>query len=1228
MDEKTDDDSSIVVLRPKKFFGLTGPIQDSISYISDTRILYSVGHHVVLYDTESKATDFFDNTSSVRKIHALTVSSGCDFVAIAERIYSSSGLTSCISVYSVRTKARAKTMTVPSNNDVISLSFSIDSKLLMTLENNSTLSCWKWSNAKCLASTVCPSGGSRIRVCPVDKSIITVSGHRCLRIWSFTEMDLKAGQLLPNTKELEHFVDHIWTLKHLIAVTETGLVYIFSQTGGALSIEMTHVSLNCPLDEGIRVSSLNIYRRGFVLGANEGVLCLYDASDDPAEPYSLIRSFSIGQDTTIDCVVSYPDSDNVLICTKELSVLTLSVTKPSDECLSVLGGNHHGKVLGISTCIQRHIVASCSSNQTIRLWNYKTMECELLFRTLEEPTCVALHPTGFQLLVGGNERLRLYSVMHDELRLLQELSVKHCVDVKYAHGGQYFACAAGINVIVYTSYTCDLLYTLSCHIAAVRRIVWSMDDSILYSAGHDGCITQWNISTGTRNEQQYHILKQCKYQAVVIEQKDPNHIVVAGTDGKIRQLQYGEVTNEFEIGIPNVFITDLALSFDQKYLFAASNIGTILLYKWPLADVHIAEYGVHSDSISNLLVTFSGDCLLSSSEDGSIGIFYPTTSVIHDGISNEAVLIVREDIEELKTTLLDMQMKYEQIKSDNEYALHRQETEWIERLRLAKEEGEKLAIVERRRHDDLQHRYEQMIRSHADEIGQKDEGHVSITQELENQYEHKLSAEMSRYDALAEEMEGMRQRCETLLETQEKHHVGLLTQERKVFEQTITSQTSTIRELNQDLKYNEIKFEEILTQQESEYEMELKKVKEQSEVALEEERENTSLKEGQLTSLINKYEALKKKMQEMKANAYSRDVLLATEKEKVTKLQETVLHFEKHIDEREVTLADKEKNILRLRASNRTLDNFRFVLDHRVQQLQTEKGPIQHHVKQMEELIRDMHEELMQEFQRKTQIQGDLASKDLKIRFLSNEVKTLRHKTRETEHSMSQLTRELSRIVQLNHPKDIEEATRSLYHVYVKGEAQSNEQLNEEGQVVTEATRQVEGMHKALDSLKATFKSHKIDAEKQKRTFVSQNSVLISECNDLRKENRQLKMELEKANNNRPISRAMSKTRSQTPFLQRKRLLHTSASTSRIYDSTATQRTVSTASRLIPLRKEAFHQPRIIKGSTVSYGKMAAGEFVSEKQEMEDQYSDRILKQKQEIQTLRGQLNDIIDPKY
>ena len=46
----------------------------------------------------------------------------------------------------------------------------------------------------------------------------------------------------------------------------------------------------------------------------------------------------------------------------------------------------------------------------------------------------------------------------------------------------------------------------------------------------------------------------------------------------------------------------------------------------------------------------------------------------------------------------------------------------------------------------------------------------------------------------------------------------------------------------------------------------------------------------------------------------------------------------KSLDSRDDDLLSKQKDLLALRASNRTLENFKMVMDHRLQQLMAERG--------------------------------------------------------------------------------------------------------------------------------------------------------------------------------------------------------------------------------------------------------------------------------------------------
>ena len=139
------------------------------------------------------------------------------------------------------------------------------------------------------------------------------------------------------------------------------------------------------------------------------------------------------------------------------------------------------------------------------------------------------------------------------------------------------------------------------------------------------------------------------------------------------------------------------------------------------------------------------------------------------------------------------------------------------------------------------------------------------------------------------------------------------------------------------------------------------------------ERENISKLRTLVQTKNTKLDQLKKKLVELSMASKARATLLNNEKNEKKKLLETIEHYKKNLAEREEVVAEKEKIIMELRSKTRTLENFRFVLDYRLQQLSAERGPITSHIEGLERHISTMYEELVEEFEKK---KGDKIEKE------------------------------------------------------------------------------------------------------------------------------------------------------------------------------------------------------------------------------------------------------------
>ena len=301
-------------------------------------------------------------------------------------------------------------------------------------------------------------------------------------------------------------------------------------------------------------------------------------------------------------------------------------------------------------------------------------------------------------------------------------------------------------------------------------------------------------------------------------------------------------------------------------------------------------------------------------------------------------------------------------------------------------------------------------------------------------YEHKLAEQVDRYDSLSEDMELLRQKCKGLLAAEREDFTKQLndikyqarTREKKLHMEN--------RRLADERVSEEGSFKEILSQQEEEYEDELRQLISAAENELVNERE-TITKLRTLVQMKNtKVDQLKKKLVELSSIFKARQGVLDQERRENEKLMETITHYKKNLQEREDALAEKERVILELRNTTRTLENFRYVLDHRLKQLSMERDPIRSHIEGLEAHIGAMYEELVDEFETKNQAADVITKKDRHIHELTAEVSRLKNVTSHQEILVEGFQRELGNIAtSAIAGKELEEAVRAMYKRFVLG---------------------------------------------------------------------------------------------------------------------------------------------------------------------------------------------------
>jgi WD40 repeat protein len=108
-------------------------------------------------------------------------------------------------------------------------------------------------------------------------------------------------------------------------------------------------------------------------------------------------------------------SEDTLACyTNDRQLITLSLTgletfkENSDNFKRLCGGFHSEAVTGVDVCLRKPIVATSSIDRSVRLWNFVDKSCEVVKSFLDEVLSIAIHPSGFHVLLGFSDKLRLY----------------------------------------------------------------------------------------------------------------------------------------------------------------------------------------------------------------------------------------------------------------------------------------------------------------------------------------------------------------------------------------------------------------------------------------------------------------------------------------------------------------------------------------------------------------------------------------------------------------------------------------------------------------------------------------------------------------------------------------------------------------------------------------------------------------------------------------------------
>ncbi|NWU97125.1 CFA57 protein, partial [Upupa epops] len=1088
---------------------------------------------------------FIPGTEKGRGVQALAVSPDRRYLAVSEGVPERPLLI----VYELAEQPARRRRALAAR-EAVSLAFSPSGQYLAVATGfpEPHLSYWLWEKQRLLAEVRVEAPGSeacQVSFNPQDDAQICITGNGFFKLFKYSERTFKQVNL--EKGEPQNYLCHAWLSKQeVICGTDTGKLVLFetgelqwearveyknlpreleedatmkeSESSSDVSSELAFEDNSCQQDPLPRIPAIAAYSKGFACSSTPGVVLLFKKTQKkegyeegqeiwlPQDQFSNEPKKSSRQD--IICICISPSEETMVVNTNKnqlymFTMVSIDLMKGKAAYFVYLDFPlHSASITGLDICIWKPILATCSLDRSVRIWNYKMNTLELCKEYREEAYAVSLHPTGLFCLVGFSNKLRFISLLYEDMHVFKEFDLRMCRECSFSNGGHLFAAVSGNVIQIYSSITFENINNLKGHSGKIRAVKWSTDDAKVVSCDTDGAVYEWNLLTGERDSEC--MLKSCIYSSIALS-SDNKIIFAVGSDQTLKEISESSIQHEVP-GFGAVY-TSVAVSHSGHVIFAGTSLGTVRAMKYPLPLTRdFNEYCAHAGAVTKMSLTNDDLFLLTASEDGSIFIWKVFDKRV--GILKkekevkyaEEVLIMRSDIEEKNQAMLDLQIRLKHLQTETYYQLHLKDMDCNEKTKLLKDnftqeigslKAEHQILQAEKSKQELQHRFE------LSELMNKLSREV---QQLESDSTQKLLMESEKYQELQVKSQRMQEEYEKKLHDLEESNSRAVKELKEYYEEKINEKSVLLEEAEEDMRQQLQAQEEIKKQMEEDLDQEILKIKIKHEAWLSEEKESNQQLKGEIGVMNKRLNSLQKELKERNSDAEEMKLEQQKLQGIIKSLEKDILALKTEIQDRGNTIQDKEKDIHNLKQKNQELGKFKFVLDYRTQEFQKQMKSRESDIQTMKEQIHEMEKELERLHKESTQLKLNITQLQQKLKATEHEMHRERQRKQSMEILIKRFKTDLHNCVGfIQDSKKMKDSVRELYVKYVhQSDLVEPEAVDTDLQ--QEYMRQREYLERNLSALKnKVVKDQKIH-QASYRQVLQENISLIKEINDLRQE--------------------------------------------------------------------------------------------------------------------------------
>ncbi|KAJ3142003.1 Cilia- and flagella-associated protein 57, partial [Physocladia obscura] len=827
---------------------------------------------------------------------------------------------------------------------------------------------YMWEKGKLLAakSINCPKHTNdpkksfviEVGICPDDGYQLSILGDTFFRLKKYADGAITAVGKDFLAQDGTAFQCHSWLSMDKVALGTSNSCVII--TNGVSTFQKINLDASV-LNFGVRV--LRATSKGFIAAGQSAKIEVFEKRVDAfanSEMYVSVSNVSVMDESVAVRTLAVSGTESSMIVQTEtntmfkvnLGQLTLN---PLDVKMEpILAPYHHGSVIGFDLCTRKPLLASCSTDRSVRIWNYMTGELELCKYFPEEAMSIAIHPSGLYLIIGFGDKLRVMNILIDDFRLFKEVSIRACREVCFSNGGHFFAAVYGNMIQLYNFWTFENISILKGHNGKVRSLYWTPNDEIIVSAGSDGAVYSWNVKDAKRDGE--YILKNCSYSSAV-SSNDGKYLYAVGSDRFLREITESSVSCQVE---SSDMLTQIAISNSGRMFFAGTSRGCIRSIKFPLTSEpeDYQQHQVHSATVTKLRVSVDDTHLFSASEDGTIYMFKLTdrndprgATTKKSAVFSDEILITKSDLEEKTVLMNELQRSLDELKLEHEYQLRLKDMNFNEKLKDLNEKFSQEIETLKISSNVLRAEKEKEDAKHEDELTALQAQNMNELHERESKYNQELMTEYEKYQSLQGKSQSHQDQWRKQMKDFDMNTQRALAFVQKEYEEKISLKQADIKKLIDQINTQVAECEEIARQNNDDIDSEITLLQGRYEKKMRVERDECARLKGENGIMRKKFNTLTKDIEDNKA-----EILRTKEDEKrlksvIAMLEKEIIAFKKEMAERDELIQDKERRVYELKKKNQELEKFKFVLDFRIKELKEQVEPRETEISVMSDQI-------------------------------------------------------------------------------------------------------------------------------------------------------------------------------------------------------------------------------------------------------------------------------------